>query len=281
MLRSWLGLASAFFLVGVIPFAEPAHAVEPDPANVLKTHGLKASGWVYVLESEADFHSKIADARSLYQEWTTARGRVYEQEQEAQAVQYLGAQSNAVKQNIAQLRRQMSSGGYGGRRASQFRRMQNMGVSAEINQEQASLNLMNQQLTQLKKNAPKPQDKQRVAGEASTRRQALHDAVDELVKASDEIDRTYRELHGAKEIESALSSLGAREKAKLKLGPSHEHATDLKILQKLRHELSLAGSPVAAPATSGVKHHAKGTSKSRKKVSSAAQGFPANASSNP
>lgn len=281
MLRTWLGLTSAFVLVGVVSFSRPARGFEADPENTLKTHGLRASGWVYILESEADFHSKIADARSLYQNWTTARFRLEMQAEEAQAIQMLGAQSNALKQNINQLRRQMSSRGYGGRRASQFRRMRNMGVSAEISQEQANLNMMNQQLAQLKKNVATPRDRKQMEDEVSNRRQALREAVDELVKSADQIDRTYHELHRLKEVDAALASLSLSGRAKLRLGPSHEHTADVKILRKLQHQLSLAGVAVSAPATTGNKHRVKGTPNSKRKGASSVQGLSLDASALP
>jgi myosin heavy subunit len=281
MLRTWLGLTSTLALIGVVAVSTQARGFEADPENTLKTHGLKASGWLYVLESEAEFHSKIADARSLYQNWTTARSRLEEQEQEAQAIQMLGAQSNALKQHISQLRRQMSSGGYGGRRGAQLRRMRNMGVSAEISQEQANLNMMNQQLAQLKKNVPRPQDQERLEDEVSSRRQALREVVEELVKSADQIDRTYHDLHRLNEVDAALRSLNLSGRAKLRLGPSHEYTADVKILRKLRHQLSLAGVVASAPATIGNKHHVKVTPDSTRKAASPVQGLSLDASALP
>src|SRR5262249_48291625 len=103
-----------------------------------------------------------------------------------------------LKQNIGQMQRQMSRVGYGGgRRGAMYQRMQNQQIAAEVNLAQSNLNQMNQQLAQLKKNAPKPQDKKKVEDEAAKRRETLHDAVAELVKTSDEIGRNYHELHQA------------------------------------------------------------------------------------
>lgn len=281
MLRTWLGLTSALALIGFVAISPQARGFEADPENTLKTHGLKASGWLYILESEAEFHSKIAEARSLYQDWMTSRSRLEAQEQEAQAIQMLDTQSNALRQNISQLRRRMSRGGYGGRRGAQFRRMQNMGISAEISQEQANLNMMNQQLAQLKRNVPKPQDRKKQEEEVSNRRQALRDAVDELVKSAVQIDQTYHELHRLKEVDAALTSLNLSGRAKLRLGPSHEYTADVKILRKLRQQLSLAGATGSDSGTTEIKNRANGTPNSKRRAAATVQGLSSNASALP
>ncbi len=216
-------------------------AADPDPESVLKDHSLKPSGWVYVVESEASFHWKVIDARSRYQDWSAARARLIEQEQEAAAIQELTAESAQIQQNIAQARRQMANGSYGGRFAAQYRRIRNQEIAAEINQAQAMLDAMTQELSRLRKKAPKPLEKKGVEEEASQRRDALREAVIELRTQADKIAQTYHDLHKAKEVEQAIAAIGSRDGSKPKLGPSREYQADLKILHKLESELGSDG----------------------------------------
>jgi hypothetical protein len=222
-----------------------------DPGRTLRDHGLRATGSVYTLNSESEFHNKLADARTRYQEWNVARFRLADQLGEEQAIQQLSAEANALKQNISRLRRSMPQRGYGGRGAAQMQRMQRMQLSAEANFEQAYLNQMNQQLAQIKKMNRAPQDRKKVEDEESQRRRALIEALDELAKLAGTIDRSYHELHRSKEIDSALTSLSRSGSAKYRLGPSHDYRADLKTLQKLRQAIreaeELSGQPAMAP----------------------------------
>jgi len=250
-----------------------AAAADVDPAQLLKSRGLKASGWVYVLEKEDSFHSKLVDTRSHYQDWLTSLVPLQRYDLAQQEIGQMTQDENTLKQYVAQLRRQMSSLGNGRGRTAQYHRMQRQVISTEVNQAQANLNAMTQQLNQLKKNLPKPQDKKKAEGEESSRRSSLHDEVAELVKFSEEIQRTYHELHMDKDVEKALTSLGQTGNAKLKLGPSHEHQADLKVLQKLRHELAIGGSPVKEGTTPGSKPHGKISTHAKKKYSSKSRTF--------
>ncbi len=262
MRHSRLGLISVpILLIGACSDISQANSAEPDrgdPENTLKTLGLRKSGWVYVLESESAFHSKVNDARVLYQTWMKASARFYQQEQEAQAILDLTAQSNLLNQNLAELHRQRASGvAYGGRRAGQFRRMQNQLLNSQANELQANLNQIHQRLNQLKKNAPKPKEKKEVEEEASRTRTAAHDPVVELGTLADSIHEKYHELHQSKELEAALASLSRSQDTKFKLGPSREHSADLKILQKLKHELGITRPDRSRSSRAGARSTSK------------------------
>ena len=224
--------------------------VDPSPTSALESRGLKADGWIYVLKDEAEFHAKVIDARSRFQEWRTSMAPIEQQAQLELDIAQLTAESNEAKQYIAQLRQQMSSNGYGGARAAQFHRMRNQMLSGEINQAQSYLNSINQQLAQLRKNVSNPKDRTKATEEESQRRTALHDAVDELIKQAGTIQARYHELHHDQPTQTALTALSRRDNAKFRLGPSLEYQADLKVVVKLKHELAESGSPIRAAVKS-------------------------------
>lgn len=251
MLRRRIEISALLILIGFILPIQQACAVDPDPESVLHARGLTASGWVYVHQSEADFHSSVDRARSLYREWTTARGRLIESKRAVEMVQMLSAQSEALAQDVALLRGRITGGGFGGRFAAHYHHMQNMAILFEINQAQAYLDLMNRQVAQLKKNLPKPQDEKAAEDEAATRREAVRDAVADLARSAAEIKRRYHDLHGAKEVVRALESLNAAGSAKFRLGPSRAHKADLRAAQALKREISADAAAFAIPTNSG------------------------------
>ncbi len=71
--------SSGLILAAAACWALPARASEPrqdaesPQEQILKSHGLKAMGPTYVLESEADVKAKASQAKLLAKQWNRAR----------------------------------------------------------------------------------------------------------------------------------------------------------------------------------------------------------------
>ncbi|HKI18157.1 MAG TPA: hypothetical protein VKA15_09760, partial [Isosphaeraceae bacterium] len=66
MFRSLFCWASACGVITVVLCASSGlHAAAPAPEEVLKTHGLRLAGSLYVLELETDVHKKATEIRQL------------------------------------------------------------------------------------------------------------------------------------------------------------------------------------------------------------------------
>lgn len=210
------------------------------PEDVLKSNGLKQSGPVYILETEADAKKKLNEVKEIARQLQYARlqQQAFGTPQEREAflqnmtaqINQLRAESNAVGQQMNRFPR------FGGRRARYFYQSQRNQMQAYRNQLNAEINQQNAFLKQVKSRPFDTNTKDKLDAEAKS----LADEYQHAVRDLNELVRTthekYRELAKDDGVKKALEALQLKIRPSPKLGPSHEFREILKTAEKLERE---------------------------------------------
>jgi hypothetical protein len=248
MTRSQFGLvvsvlASALALNG----RAPVLAADGVQNEVLKKSGLKVVGALSVLEAESEVKNKLGELRrlskqlnySVMQQQGTMSAEDYQK-----SIKGIGAEINQMKAQINVLTQQMNRIPRGRRGffsnnavAEQFAelRLYRDQLQAEVNQEAAWLN-------QLRSQKVDPKSKEKIDAEVRDRREAYHQAVLDLRKLVDTATEKYDELAKDEDVKKALDAVGKTMGTKLKLGPSHDFSSNVKLLEKFEKAESSAES---------------------------------------
>jgi hypothetical protein len=255
MARFRLGLAISVLLAcEVLEGQAPAWTAEGAKNEVLKKKGLTVVGSLAVLETESAVKNKLIELRRLSKQLNYAlmqqQGTMSADDYQ-QSVKGLGAEINQLKAQISALTQQINRMPRGRRGfANNFVAEQ----YAELNLYRAQLqNEVNQEtawLNQLKSQKFDPKAKEKVDGEVRDRRETYHQLLLDLRKLVDDATDKYAELAKDQDLKKALEAVSKAMGTRVKLGPSHEFSTNVKLLEKCEKAESTAESdgPAAKPA---------------------------------
>jgi len=244
MVRSPLGRAIALSVFTVLCACSGLGAAAPSPEEVLKTHGLRLAGSLYVLESETDVHKKATEIQKLARKLKLAKTQqraTGSPEEYQQAIKGLSDQVRGYQSEIQATNMQMNQlprygafgpGAYGGAYSNQLYNQ----LLVYRNQLQLELSQANASLNQLKNEPFDAQSKQKIDALVRDNQESYDQAVLDLRKLVDSTSEKYAELKEDSSIKKALGSLAKTAKVKPKLGPSPHFATTVKLLEKLEKE---------------------------------------------
>ncbi len=246
MVRSPFRRAIACRVITVVLCASSGlRAAAPSPEEVLKTHGLKLVGSLYVLELETDVHKKATEIHQLARKlkWSQTQQRAtgsleeYQQSIKGLSDQIRGYQSEiqAANQRMNQFPRYRR-----GAFLNNFAAQAYSEILAYRNQLQMELSQASAILNQLKSQPFDTQSKQKIDALVRDDQEAYDQALLDFRKLVDSTSEKYAELHKISSIEKALHSLGSTAKVKPKLGPSPQYVTNVKLLEKLEREKASA-----------------------------------------
>ena len=158
-------------------------------------------------------------------------------------VKTLGTQINQLKSEINAVNQQMNQVPRSNSRYSRYSGGMNFAnnnaaemyeeLLAYRNQVQAEITQDTYFLNQLKSKPADPKAKERIDSEVRDRRDAYHQALLDLRKLVDSANAKYEEVTKDGEVKKTLRVLGKGQSETLKLGPSHEFSTNVKLLEKL------------------------------------------------
>jgi len=276
------GLLAGFTVATSLAFAD-------SPDEILAKRGLKASGWVYVLDAETPFSTEMAEAKGIFQQLKQAQDRLDEQLDHQAMIDELTAQSNALKADLADGKQLAAKpnlnqqfGGYGqnafvpqGRFATgagfgqnaftpQFQNNQNMQLTAQLAQGEQTLSQMNDEIGRLRRLGLAPEESLKLQAESKKHLDKLRTMTLDLRKSADAISEQYKGLRNEPAVTQAIAALGQTSKAKPKLGPSKTFQADLKTLEKMERTLATGGVRVAKSSKATRKHKSRSTATSKK-----------------
>jgi hypothetical protein len=221
------------------------HAAEGPPTEVLKKHGLKAVGPLYVLDGEAEAKKKFNEyrliSRKLEQALNQQASVVTPQAQQAM-IQNLNAQIGQIRGEINAVGQQINRlPKYRGRLVNMFVQQEHAELTAYRNELNASLQQQNALLAQVRSQKLDPKLKDKVDAEVKTLRDQRIMAARELDMVVKSTREKYANLATDAEVQKAIASLGLTVKPSPHLGPSREFHEIARFAEKF--EKDLAGSP--------------------------------------
>jgi hypothetical protein len=269
MAKRSVGWATAILTIVLVVITRPsAHAAAGSANATLKKHGLKIAGSLAVVEEEAAIKSKLADARrlskqlsySLMQQQATMSPK--EQQQNIKTVtdqiSQLRSEMNATNQQLNSIPR------YRGRfmtnDASQLY-AQLVGYRTQL---QMEINQDSLFLDQLKSQPADPKLREKIDSEVRDRRDAYHQALLDLRNLVDSAHEKYEKASTDDDVKKALDTLGHGLREKLKLGPSHDFLSNVKVLEKLETaESGIENEVPRAKTSKRIRHGAKSKNSSK------------------
>jgi hypothetical protein len=216
-------------------------AAAPSPEDVLKAHGLRLAGSLYVLELEIDVQKKVTEIRQAARKLKLAQTRLRatgSREQYQRALEDLGDQIKSYESEIQTVNMQMSQlPAYGGGRfASAYRNQTYSQYLAYRNQLQFEMSQTRASLNQLKNEPFDEKAKQKIDALVKDEQDNYDQALADLRKLVDSASQKYVELQNDSSVKKALATLAKTAKVKPKLGPSSHYQTNVKLLDKLEKE---------------------------------------------
>jgi hypothetical protein len=257
-------------------------AVAPAPAargqdNELQTkHKLKALGSLQVLEDEADFKTKLTDARRLQRQLSYSilqQQGVMTPEKFKQTLDGLRNELNQMRSEMNLATQQMNQiPRFRGRIATTYSQEQYNSLLIYRNQLQAQINQESVWLNQLQSQKADPKAKEKLDAEVRDRREAYHQALLDLRTLADATTQKYDELAKDTEVKKAIEALGKGKRDKPKLGPSHDFLNNVKLLDKLeKAESGSSGDPFAEKPAKRSRSKSRSKSKSASPSTKAAE----------
>jgi hypothetical protein len=229
-----------FCFVAAISWFAGVRAVADSPEAVLKSSGLKPSGPLYILETEAEAKMKLSDIKQIARQLKSAKAQqeAYGTAQDHQALirnltaqlNEIRAESNAVGQRMNQVPR------YRGRYSNYFVQEQRAEMMAYRNQLNAEVNQQNALLNQVKSHPFDPKLKDKLDSEVKSRQDDYQQAVSDLSQLVKSTQEKYGALAKDPGVKKALESLELKIRPSPKLGPSHEFHELVKTVEKLQKE---------------------------------------------
>ena len=270
------GRAITLALLAVCVFGVPGRAADDPQNETLAKHKLKALGSLQVLEDEGEFKTKLTEAsrlkrqlsHSILQQQGTMSPQQYQKTLEG-----LKDELNQMRSQINQATQQMNSlPRFRGRFASSYAQEAYNELTVYRNQLQMQVNQETAWLNQLQSQKADPKAKEKIDAEVNDRRDAYHQAIQDLRTLADSVTKKYGELQKDSEVKDALAALGKGKREKPKLGPSHDFLNSVKLLEKLEKAESSGDAFQEKPAR---RSRTKSRSKAKDAVSTTpAQGKP-------
>jgi hypothetical protein len=273
--RHWLrphGLATALALLWVCLTGLPARAFDEPQNETLAKHKLKPLGSLLVLEDEAEFKTKLTEARRLLRQLNYSilqqQGTMSPQQYQ-KALQGMKDELNQMKAQISQASQQMSRlPRYRGRFASTYAQQTYNELMVYRSQLQMQVNQESAWLNQLQSQRADPRAKEKIDAEVHDRRDAYHQALQDLRNLADSVTQKYADLQKDVEVKDAARALGKGKREKPKLGPSHDYLNNVKLFEKLEKAESAGDAFQEKPAR-------RSRARSRSKTKDSASGTPA------
>jgi len=240
MIKTQIGLAAALLASIVLLGPKPLLGADSPVDETLKSHGLKRAGDLYVLVTETDVKNKVQEIRrlskqlsyALMQQQGTLSAKDYQE-----TIKGLGDQINQYRSEINAVNQQVNAlPRFRGRLASNFAVEQYQELQVYKSQLQAEINQGTLFLNQLKSRPFDPKAKAKVDAEVQNGRESYHQALLDLRQLVDATQKKYAEVTKNDEVQKALETASTGARTKLKLGPSREFTTDVKLLEKLERE---------------------------------------------
>jgi hypothetical protein len=251
MIKTQVGLAAALFASIVLSGPKPLWGADAPVDATLKSHGLKRAGDLYVLVTESDVKNKVQEIRRLSKQLSYA---LMQQQGTLSAKDYqdtikgLGDQINQYKSEINTVNQQMNAlPRFRGRLANNYATEQYQELQVYRNQLQAEFNQGTLFLNQLRSRPFDPKAKEKVDADVQDRRESYHQALLDLRQLVDAAQKKYAEITKNDDVQKALETVNTGAKTKLKLGPSREFTTDVKLLEKLEREEAGEHAPQPEP----------------------------------
>ena len=227
-LRWAVGLFAVLTAGALAGAAPPA---DDSPESVLKARGLKRVGSTYVLASEGEVQKRAGALKALSNQLVQAARQRAEAEQQVEGEK--GMTRELLRQRVA----------LGEQLAAIEQQIRNVGgadpeMAARRNEVVIAYNGLTDQLRLLQSGQgadPKLQDQ--LLAEVSRRREGYIQAVLDLRQLVDAATKSYAELANDPAVKQALEALGRSSKAKPKLGPSSQFATNVKTLERIEHSV--------------------------------------------
>jgi hypothetical protein len=251
MIKSQVGFAAALFASIVLSGPKPLWGADSPVDATLKSHGLKRSGDLYVLVTESDVKNKVQQIHRLSKQLSYA---LMQQQGTLSAKDYqdtikgLGDQVNQHRSEINTVTQQMNAlPRFRGRLANNYTTEQYQELQVYRNQLQAEINQGTLFLNQLKSRPFNPKVKEKVDADVQDRRESYHQALLDLRQLVDATRKKYADVSKNDDVQKAVETVNTGAKTKLKLGPSREFTTDVKLLEKLEREEAGENAPQPEP----------------------------------
>jgi hypothetical protein len=211
-------------------------AGETRSEDSLTKFSLRQAGTVLVLEGESEVHAKTEELRRLSRELSNAvmlqRSTLSEKEYQAtlkdlnsEITQYR-SQLNTTNQAINRLPK------FRGRFMNNMVAEQNYELNLYKNQLQWEINWRNDFLKRIRGQPFDPKARLQRDSEVRDKREALHQAGQELRESVDAIKEKYTQIGKDPEFKKALGPIEKKAGTRLKLGPSRQFQLDVKLLER-------------------------------------------------
>lgn len=206
-------------------------AADDSPEGVLKARGLKRVGSTYVLASEGDVQRKIVALKALSNQLVQAARQQAAVEQQLEGAK--GMEQELLRQRVA----------LGQQVAAIEQQIRNMGgatpdMAARRNEMVIAYNGLGDQIRLLQSGqGADPKARDRFLAEFSRRREGYIQAVLDLRQLVDSTTKRYAELADDPAVKQALDAAGGSSKARPKLGPSSQFASNVKTLERIERSV--------------------------------------------
>jgi hypothetical protein len=251
MIKSQVALAAALLAASVLLGFESLLGADSPVEEIMKSHGLKRTGDLYVAMTESDVKNKVLEIRrfskqlnnALMQQKGTLSAKDYQD-----TVKGLGDQINQYNNEINAVNQRMNAlPRFRGRLANNFATEEYQELQVYRNQLQGEINQGRLYLNQLKSRPFDPKAKEKADAEVQNRREYYHQSITDLRQLVDATHKKYTEVTKNDDVLKALEKANIVGRPKLKLGPSREFTNDIKLLEKLEREESVEHGEVVEP----------------------------------
>lgn len=212
-------------------------AAGSSPEDLLKSHGLKLVGSLYVLELETDIQKKATEIHKAARKLRAAQARqraAGSPEDYEQAIKELGQEIKGYQSEIQAANMRMNQlPRYGRGYSALYSTQAYTQLLAYRTQMQMQLSQANASLNELKKQPFDAKSKEKIDAFVQEEQDNYDRALVELRELVDSASKKYAELREDNSVTKALYSLAKSAKVKPKLGPSPHYLSTVKLLEKL------------------------------------------------
>ncbi len=218
-----------------------ASAASDSPEAALKARGLKRVGSTYVLASEGDVQKKAVVLKAMRNQLVLAARRQAAVDMEVQdqkgMVRELLRQRVALNEQITAFDQQLRNMGTPAQ-GNLYAITQRNEVVAQRNEAVNAYNGLADNIKLLQSGTVgDPSIGDKIRSDISRRREVFIQAVLEMRQLVDAAAKSYAELADDATIKAALEELGKASKAKPRLGPSAQFASNVKMLEQIERSV--------------------------------------------
>jgi len=223
------------FLVFLMVTRGAIAAADPTPEDVLKGRGLKKSGWICVLDGEADFLKKLAKVQPLYDQMTNAYSKLdaivrNQNEYDAMDVQY-----KLLTERLRNVQAEIEA--HPPLSNNELRQNWNDLLEAE-KQLRFQRNGLDRDLDLRWKTLVSDSQREKLFNEFQKLRRDFLTESRDLRAISEGVSENYGWLAKDDAVKKALSALRASTKARVELGPSPEFKRKSALLRSAERAFS-------------------------------------------